>query len=413
MAAASKKIEVADQTTCEEWTEELVTVMMLTPQSNPNSANCNWGQPAMFWGGSGIGKSDHMLQAARRAGMPYEVLYPSTRQPEDFSGVTLPDPNSPEGIAVRCLLPAIRRLNQHGRGLLCIDEATGAPPAVQGAMLSMLLDRLVGDTRLAPEIRILLAGNYVDISAGGFSFTPPIANRLAHFRLGPPSWEHWNAWYMTEEQEIEALPVFNEKMIADGWLGAYPHIKGLISGFLYSQRDALYMQPKARDPKGGFAWASPRTWTKAGRCLATRKILNLPAQLDDIIVASMVGDALAVEFATWRSTSDLPTPEIVLDGKWQPPTNRLDVIYAVVGSLIPYIGMKDGDSRTKEAVRVWNFFGRLIDMNFADIVKVGILPMVNKYNLGVSGNSPPEVINAAGPIMSRIVKTPLAHLGNP
>jgi hypothetical protein len=405
-AAAHSKLNISQQTH-EKYYEELITVMMMTPQDNPAIDGCRWGQPAMFWGGSGIGKSDHTRQAAMLAGMPYEVIYPGTRQPEDFSGVTVPA-NTPEGIAILCMLPAVRKLNKLGRGLLHIDEATGAPPAVQGAMLSMLLERIVGDTPLAPEVCIMLSGNPPEISSGGFGFTPPIANRLAHFRLGPPNWDDWNHWYMLEEQPIEPLPIYNKQQVIQAWPTIYPRAKGAVSGFLYSKQGHLYEQPAARDPKGGFQWPSPRTWVKAGRCLATRQILNLPAELDEILVTGLIGEGIAAEFLEWRKKADLPTPEQVLDGQWRPDPTRLDTTYAVVGSIVPYIGMKQDQARYAVAMKAWQFFDRLIDVHMGDMIVESMKMLVNNYGLGISGNAPQEIKRAADTVMSRITKTDLA-----
>lgn len=400
-AASNGKIETPEPT-YERWFTDITTVMLMTPQSNPGNQTCGWGQPVMFWGGSGIGKSDQIRQAGAHTGLPYEVLFPGQRQPEDFSGVLTPNPNSPEGVSIQCLLPAVRRLNRLGKGLLHVDEATNAPPAVQGAMLGMLLDRLVGDEPLAPQIRILLSGNPPDISAGGYGFEPPTANRLAHFKLGQPTWETWNTWYMTEENEIQATQTFSEALVTAAWPDVYPTVKGFISGFLQAHNAALYDQPNPRDPRGGFQWPSPRTWVKAGRCLATRQALGLPEELDDILVGGLVGHGLAMEFATWRREANLPTPEDVLNGKWKVNRDRLDVAHAVVGTLVAYVGMKrNQDDRTNTAVKVWKVFDQMIDAQLADLLPDSIKIMINNYGLGVSGNSPEPVVQAARPVLSK------------
>lgn len=411
MAEAKKPEKIVEvEETYEDHLEEIIAIMMMTPQSNPARPDCQWGQPAMFWGGSGIGKSDHMHQAAAYAGVPCEVLFPGQRQPEEFSGVLTPNANVPEGVSIECLLPAVRRLNKLGEGLLFVDEATNAPPAVQGAMLGMLLDRLVGDTKLAPKIRILLAGNPPDISAGGYGFEPPTANRLAHFKLGPPSWESWNKWYMSEENQIKATRQYSEALVAASWPEVYPHVKGMITGFLQRKPDAMYQQPTARDSKGGFQWPSPRTWVKAGRCMATRVTLGLPDELDDIVVGGLVGHGLATEFATWRREANLPTPEQVIAGKWKPDPHRLDIIHAVVGSLVPYVGLKrDEDTKQKAAIEVWNLFDKLIDLNFADLLVESMKSLVNVYGLGITGKASDDVKKVAKRVIGRTGKTGIGN----
>lgn len=405
--ASNARIEISEPT-YEQWFSDITTVMMMTPQSNPVLKTCGWGQPTMFWGGSGIGKSEQVRQVAASIGLPYEVLFPGQRQPEDFSGVLVPSPSSPEGVSIQCLLPAVRRLNRLGSGLLHIDEATNAPPAVQGAMLGMLLDRLVGDEPLAPGIRMLLSGNPPDISAGGYGFEPPVANRLAHFKLGRPSWDSWNNWYMTEENEIVPTQTYSEALVAAAWPEVYPYVKGLISGFLQSHEQALYAQPSARDPKGGFQWPSPRTWVKTGRCLATRRALSLPEELDDILVGGLVGHGLAVEFATWRREVDLPKPEDVLAGKWTIDKKRLDITHAVISTLVAHLGMKRNvEEKHATAIKVWSVFGKLIEAQLTDLLAESIKVMINNYGLGVSGSAPADVQAAARPVLGAFARSGL------
>src|SRR5207248_8810483 len=45
------------------------------------------------------------------------------------------------------------------RGLLFLDELTTAPPAVQAAMLRVVLERVVGDVTLPPAVRVVAAAN--------------------------------------------------------------------------------------------------------------------------------------------------------------------------------------------------------------------------------------------------------------
>ena len=60
-----------------------------------------------------------------------------------------------------------RRLAAAGSGLLFLDELTTAPPAVQAAMLRVVLERAVGDLALPREIRIVAAANPPGIAADG------------------------------------------------------------------------------------------------------------------------------------------------------------------------------------------------------------------------------------------------------
>src|SRR5689334_24270832 len=82
-------------------------------------------------------------------GLPCETVIASSREPSDFAGLPIV-----VGGEVRFAPPAwARRLAEAGRGLLFLDELSTAPPAVQAALLRVVLERAVGDrksTRLNP-----------------------------------------------------------------------------------------------------------------------------------------------------------------------------------------------------------------------------------------------------------------------
>src|SRR5205823_11964182 len=55
-----------------------------------------------------------------------------------------------------------------------------APPAVQAAMLRIVLERVVGDLELPPGVRVVAAANPPEQAADGWDLAPPLANRLVH-----------------------------------------------------------------------------------------------------------------------------------------------------------------------------------------------------------------------------------------
>jgi hypothetical protein len=401
---ASNKIATPTRPTVEQWFEELALISLCTPhhEDNPLEATCRWGQPAIFWGGSGIGKSARIKQAAKKAGLTCEVVFPSQRQPEDFSGVLTPNPSSPEGVSIECLLPPIRKLMRNGgNGVLFIDEASNAPPAVQGAMLGMLLDRMVGDNELLPTIRILLAANPPEIAAGGYGLEPPTANRIGHFFVGAPSFEQWETYY-TNRFATPTPPVNYVGMVREGWSTHAPIMSGTLVGFLKSNGAAKDDQPKAHDPAGGFAWPSGRTWEMAVNAMIARRAIAFPEELDNILVTGFVGEARANEFAVWRREAKLPTPETVLSGGWAHDPRRLDITAAVLATIVPYVGMKQkGDEREAAAVATWQLFHRMIQAHAADLAVKPMSAMINKHGLGMTGDrTTNEIKNAALPVIS-------------
>ena len=100
----------------------------------------------------------------------------SIREPADFAGL----PVVIDG-AVQMAPPLwARRLAAAGHGLLFLDELTTAPPAVQAAMLRVVLERVVGDLSLPEAVRVVAAANPPEEAADGWQLSAPLANRLVH-----------------------------------------------------------------------------------------------------------------------------------------------------------------------------------------------------------------------------------------
>src|SRR5919204_3688647 len=94
------------------------------------------GVPVLLWGSPGTGKTSAVVAVGQSLGWPVEVVIGSIREPSDFAGL----PVVISG-AVRLAPPAwAQRLTASGHGLLFLDELTTAPPAVQAAMLRIVLE---------------------------------------------------------------------------------------------------------------------------------------------------------------------------------------------------------------------------------------------------------------------------------
>src|SRR5947207_12816195 len=107
--------------------------------------------PVLLWGAPGTGKTSAIRAMAATAGWACETVIASIREPSDFAGL----PIVVDG-EVRFAPPAwARRLAEAGRGLLFLDELSTAPPAVQAALLRVVLERAVGDLTLPEEVAVV------------------------------------------------------------------------------------------------------------------------------------------------------------------------------------------------------------------------------------------------------------------
>ena len=132
--------------------------------------------PVLLWGAPGTGKTSAIRAMAGAMDLPCETVIASIREPSDFAGLPIV-----VGGEVRFAPPAwARRLAEAGRGLLFLDELSTAPPAVQAALLRVVLERAVGDLTLPDEVAVVAAANPPEQAADGWDLSAPLANRLCH-----------------------------------------------------------------------------------------------------------------------------------------------------------------------------------------------------------------------------------------
>jgi Sigma-54 interaction domain len=209
------------------------------------------------------------------------------------------------GQGVRFAPPAwAQRLAAAGRGLLFLDELSTAPPAVQAALLRVVLERVVGDLDLPAEVAVVAAANPPEQAADGWDLSAPLANRLCHL-----TWE------------------INPRVVADGLAGGWapPRVpeltgsweaaeimaRGLVAAFL-RVRPVLACAPPTDPATAGRGWPSPRTWEMTARLWAAADAAGAGGETRSALVRGCVGDGAGAEFLTWLAEMDLPDPEAAL-----------------------------------------------------------------------------------------------------
>lgn len=128
-----------------------------------------WGVPVLVWGAPGTGKST-FIESLQRDGFPVYTMIASLHDPTDFNGL----PVLHNG-RMRFAPPEwVYLFEEHGQGVLFLDELTTAPPTVQAALLRLVLERKVGAHSLPAGVRIVAAANPPDIAASGWELSPPL-----------------------------------------------------------------------------------------------------------------------------------------------------------------------------------------------------------------------------------------------
>lgn len=385
--------------------ERMLSVAMLTPMDDPSDPNCRWGAPTLLWGVPGIGKSGRVANVGLSTGMATGTVYLSTHQPEDISGVFMPDGKG--GAITVCPIPQVNHLIAQKRGILFLDELSGARPAMQGAGLSVVYERFWAGMRLPGGIRVLAAANPVEVAAGGWNLAPPMANRFLHIHTGVPSVDDWAAWLLSGSQGVTHPVVASEKMIAEKWDVTWARIRGLGAGYMRNRRVAsdgktstLYALPGAGHVDRGRAWASPRSWEVALRCVAAAEILGEKALGVDLLSAS-VGVGFAASWMEWVAQANLPSPEDMLNKGWEADKKRLDIAVAAYSSAISYaLSKKDKVEQRKLAILAWRLLRvPALEQNLAD---VALAPAAALMRAGYSTIAGPDVAQVAEDIIFKL-----------
>ncbi len=295
----------------------------MTTSTSALSLAVQAGTPVLAWGPPGVGKTAVVTAVADALSLPLEVVLASIREPADFSGLPV---IRDAGVSMEAPSWA-RRLAAAGRGVLFLDEISTAPPAVQAALLRVVLDRVVGDLSLPPGIAVVAAANPPEQAAGGWDLSAPLANRFCHL-----SWAlDTQGWV---DGMIQGWPVPRVDRLPEGWESGISTARALVAAFI-RHRPHLLLQVPQSEEQAGKAWPSPRSWDMASRLLAAA---DAAAAGDDVVaalVAGCVGDGAGLEFLAWRRALDLPDPEWVLShpDRFRVP-DRGDQAFAVLTAVI-------------------------------------------------------------------------------
>ncbi|MFF1488300.1 sigma 54-interacting transcriptional regulator [Streptomyces sp. NPDC058319] len=262
-------------------------------------------QPVLLWGEPGIGKSAGLEQLAAGLGLPLETVIASVHEPSDFAGLPIVgDDPAVTGVPMAPPDWAVR-LTRAGQGLLFFDELSSAPPAVQAALLRVVLERRVGSLALPDAVRIVAAANPPSSAADGWHLSPPLANRFVHL-----DWTHdprTVARGMAGTWPEAAVPTVDAGKVP----GAVARARGAVSGFLTARPGLVHHLPADAESRGR-SWPSPRTWEMALRLLATGYATGAGREAVAAALTGAVGDGAGIELLSYLEHLDLPDPERVL-----------------------------------------------------------------------------------------------------
>jgi len=251
----------------------------------------------------GIAKTQTVYAFAKATGRKVYTLIASLRDPADIGGYPYPDGNG-EGAVMRLIPPSWAADCSNGnKWIVFLDELTTCAPACQAAMLRILAEKHVGDTPLSPDTWLLGACNPPEQAANGIELEAAMANRLYHHE-----WEVDHNAVLDGYCNGLEFPEPEFPRLPDTWQDHLGLTGKLVAEFHRKNPGRLCKFPTDRAQASG-PWPSPRTWEYAIRCLAAAQSVGAEKTVELALLTGLVGEAVALEFNTWRDNLDLPDPE--------------------------------------------------------------------------------------------------------
>ncbi|MFE1310755.1 AAA family ATPase [Streptomyces sp. NPDC058755] len=344
--------------------------------------------PVLLWGEPGIGKTAALTQLASALDLPLTTVIASVHEPSDFSGLpVVGDDPAEQGVPMAPPDWAVR-LVRAGRGLLFLDELSTAPPAVQAALLRLVLERRVGALRLPPGVRIVAAANPRSSAADGWELSPPLANRFVHLQ-----WTHdhdvvvrglGGTWPRA------ALPRLDAEKLPE----AVDFARRAVCGFLTARPTLVHRLPSGETRRGG-AWPSPRSWEMTLRLIAFATAAGSSREVLSLLVRGTVGDGAGLELLASLDRMDLPDPEALLaDPAGAVLPERGDLRQAVLDGVVDAVRKRPERARWDAA---WTLLVRAMESGAPDVV---VVPATTLASLRQEDWDVPEAIERLAGVVS-------------
>ncbi|MER5727180.1 MoxR family ATPase [Streptomyces sp. NPDC002138] len=317
--------------------------------------------PVLLWGEPGIGKTAALTQLAASLDLPLTTVIASVHEPSDFSGLpVIGDDPAEQGVPMAPPDWAVR-LVRAGRGLLFLDELSTAPPAVQAALLRLVLERRIGALQLPPDVRIVAAANPRSSAADGWELSPPLANRFVHLQ-----------WTHDPEVVVRGLggtwPRATLPRLDPGRLPrAVDFARRAVCGLLAARPGLVHRLPSGEARRGG-PWPSPRSWDMTLSLVAFATAAGSSREVLSLLVRGTVGDGPGLELLASLDRMDLPDPEDLLaDPAAAVLPERGDLRQAVLDGVVAAVRARPEKSRWDAA---WELLVKALDTGAPDLVVV-------------------------------------------
>lgn len=261
-------------------------------------------RPVMFWGPSGVGKSEMVAQSCEEHGGTLVDFRASQYESVDLRGI----PDTSGGLTV-WNMPATIPFKGNPKFVeddkpiyLFADEINQCDPSVASVLYQLFNDRAIGEHVLMDNVVLIAAGNRDSDRGTTNKFPSPLANRMVHAEI-LPSVKAWTKWAATRPDLV-------------------PHE---LVGFLNFRED-LFFTFDTNKPTTAFA--TGRTWVAVGEDFLDP---TCTGRLQHASMAGAVGDGPSTEFLAFVDLMDklISIDEIKADPTGVPVPTEMDMQWAM------------------------------------------------------------------------------------
>jgi MoxR-like ATPase len=204
--------------------------------------------------------------------------------------------------------------------VLFLDEITQAPPTVQAAAFSLILDRRIMNYHLPERVSIVAASNRMTDKAMVNKMPTPLLTRFIHIDLDVPTYTEWLPWAAEHE------------------------IHGDIISYLHFNTESFFtFNPKVLRGENAdtaeITFACPRTWYFTHKILMVEEKNNVKDEILEDLIAGCIGAGTAAGFVAWRKHyRKIPDAELLLNGSLK--RKDIDFHREENGKLIPDLSLE-------------------------------------------------------------------------
>lgn len=255
--------------------------------------------PILVKGAPGIGKSDIVSQACNNLGYELIISHPVVADPTDYKGLPFVINGKAEFLPfgdLEKLLHADKEI------VFFMDDLGQATPAVQSAVMQLILARQINGHKISDFVRFVAATNRRTDMANVSGILEPVKSRFASIVELEVNNDDWYQWAFENGMPSELISFIQFR-------------PGLLFDFKAS-RDIV------NSP-------NPRTVTFVGKMINS----GLPEEIRFETVSGAVGEAWAIEFEAYLKTyALLPSiHQMIADPVNTPIPNEISAKFAAMG----------------------------------------------------------------------------------